>query len=84
MLTSFFSSVSCVVEIYSNPWCLVDRCILILGVILTVLLVKAQLWQLAQRTTALPFGRGAFTLATIFTLLTEVLPFFIFVHKLLH
>ncbi|OWM69945.1 hypothetical protein CDL15_Pgr025794 [Punica granatum] len=34
-------------------------------------LQQAQLWQLAQRTTALPFGRGAFTLATIFTLLTE-------------
>ena len=37
--------------------------------------VKAQLWNLAQRTTALPFGRGAFTLATIYTLLTEVLPY---------
>ncbi|XP_010253785.1 PREDICTED: anaphase-promoting complex subunit 1 [Nelumbo nucifera] len=34
---------------------------------------QAQLWQLAQRTTALPFGRGAFTLATICTLLTEAL-----------
>ncbi|KAK4776978.1 hypothetical protein SAY86_005666 [Trapa natans] len=34
-------------------------------------LQQAQLWQLAQRTTALPIGRGAFTLATIFTLLTE-------------
>ncbi|KDP44743.1 hypothetical protein JCGZ_01243 [Jatropha curcas] len=32
---------------------------------------QAQLWQLAQRTTALPLGRGAFTLATISTLLTE-------------
>ncbi|XP_048325794.2 anaphase-promoting complex subunit 1 isoform X1 [Ziziphus jujuba] len=32
---------------------------------------QAQLWQLAQRTTALPLGRGAFTLATIYTLLTE-------------
>ncbi|KAJ4825076.1 hypothetical protein Tsubulata_040463 [Turnera subulata] len=32
---------------------------------------QAQLWHLAQRTTALPFGRGAFTLATISTLLTE-------------
>ncbi|KAL3728507.1 hypothetical protein ACJRO7_033142 [Eucalyptus globulus] len=30
-----------------------------------------QLWQFAQRTTALPIGRGAFTLATIYTLLTE-------------
>lgn len=38
-----------------------------------VLFVQAQLWQLAQRTTALPLGRGAFTLATIYTLLTEVL-----------
>jgi hypothetical protein len=35
--------------------------------------IKAQLWNLAQRTTALPFGRGAFTVATIYTLLTEVL-----------
>ncbi|GLT54489.1 hypothetical protein SLA2020_276820 [Shorea laevis] len=34
-------------------------------------LQQAQLWNLAQRTTALPFGRGAFTLATISTLLTE-------------
>uniref|UniRef100_A0A2N9GLI6 Uncharacterized protein n=1 Tax=Fagus sylvatica TaxID=28930 RepID=A0A2N9GLI6_FAGSY len=34
-------------------------------------LQQAQLWNLAQRTTALPFGRGAFTLATIYTLLTE-------------
>ncbi|XP_042491370.1 anaphase-promoting complex subunit 1 isoform X2 [Macadamia integrifolia] len=33
---------------------------------------QAQLWQLAQRTTALPLGRGAFTLATTCTLLTEV------------
>ncbi|KAJ8769461.1 hypothetical protein K2173_002951 [Erythroxylum novogranatense] len=32
---------------------------------------QAQLWHLAQRTTALPVGRGAFTLATISTLLTE-------------
>uniref|UniRef100_A0A2P2JSX6 Anaphase-promoting complex subunit 1 n=4 Tax=Rhizophora mucronata TaxID=61149 RepID=A0A2P2JSX6_RHIMU len=32
---------------------------------------QAQLWHLAQRTTALPIGRGAFTLATISTLLTE-------------
>ncbi|XP_068662507.1 anaphase-promoting complex subunit 1 isoform X2 [Aristolochia californica] len=36
-------------------------------------LQQAQLWQLAQRTTALPFGRGAFTLASICTLLTEAL-----------
>ncbi|GFY82115.1 E3 ubiquitin ligase [Actinidia rufa] len=35
-------------------------------------LQQAQLWQLAQRTTALPLGRGAFTLATTSTLLTEV------------
>ncbi|XP_059457851.1 anaphase-promoting complex subunit 1 [Corylus avellana] len=34
-------------------------------------LQQAQLWNLAQRTTALPFGRGAFTVATIYTLLTE-------------
>ncbi|KAJ9683860.1 hypothetical protein PVL29_016384 [Vitis rotundifolia] len=34
---------------------------------------QAQLWQLAQRTTALPLGRGAFTLATTCTLLTEAL-----------
>ncbi|KAI3988958.1 hypothetical protein MKX01_016529 [Papaver californicum] len=34
---------------------------------------QAQLWQLAQRTTAIPFGRGAFTLATTCTLLTEAL-----------
>ncbi|KAG6735069.1 hypothetical protein I3842_01G302100 [Carya illinoinensis] len=34
-------------------------------------LQQAQLWNLAQRTTALPIGRGAFTLATIYTLLTE-------------
>ncbi|GKU92137.1 hypothetical protein SLEP1_g5905 [Rubroshorea leprosula] len=34
-------------------------------------LQQAQLWQLAQRTTALPLGRGAFTLGTIYTLLTE-------------
>ncbi|KAJ0979367.1 hypothetical protein J5N97_014841 [Dioscorea zingiberensis] len=32
-----------------------------------------QLWNLAQRTTSLPFGRGAFTLATTYTLLTETL-----------
>ncbi|GMH15411.1 hypothetical protein Nepgr_017252 [Nepenthes gracilis] len=37
-------------------------------------LQQAQLWQIAQRTTALPFGRGAFTLATTCTLLTEPLP----------
>lgn len=36
-------------------------------------LQQAQLWQLAQRTTSLPFGRGAFTLATSCTLLTEAL-----------
>ncbi|XAR71918.1 hypothetical protein NMG60_11018372 [Bertholletia excelsa] len=36
-------------------------------------LQQAQLWHLAQRTTALPLGRGAFTLATISTLLTEAL-----------
>ncbi|KAF3683810.1 hypothetical protein FXO38_00578 [Capsicum annuum] len=36
-------------------------------------LQQAQLWQLAQRTTALPFGRGAFTLSTTCTLLTEAL-----------
>ncbi|CAL5412771.1 unnamed protein product [Camellia sinensis] len=36
-------------------------------------LQQAQLWQLAQRTTALPLGRGAFTLATMHTLLTEAL-----------
>uniref|UniRef100_A0A7N0U9Q1 Anaphase-promoting complex subunit 1 n=1 Tax=Kalanchoe fedtschenkoi TaxID=63787 RepID=A0A7N0U9Q1_KALFE len=36
-------------------------------------LQQAQLWQLAQRTTALPVGRGAFTLATTHTLLTETL-----------
>eukprot|EP00268_Persea_americana_P044215 TRINITY_DN4466_c0_g1_i1.p1 TRINITY_DN4466_c0_g1~~TRINITY_DN4466_c0_g1_i1.p1 ORF type:complete len:1760 (-),score=299.95 TRINITY_DN4466_c0_g1_i1:451-5376(-) len=34
---------------------------------------QGQLWQLAQRTTALPLGRGAFTLATTCTLLTEAL-----------
>lgn len=34
-------------------------------------LQQVQLWQFAQRTTALPIGRGAFTLATIYTLLTE-------------
>ncbi|MED6170431.1 hypothetical protein PIB30_030855 [Stylosanthes scabra] len=34
-------------------------------------LQQAQLWHLAQRTTSLPLGRGAFTLATIYTLLTE-------------
>ncbi|XWS56745.1 hypothetical protein CRYUN_Cryun09bG0111900 [Craigia yunnanensis] len=34
-------------------------------------LQQARLWQLAQRTTSLPLGRGAFTLATIYTLLTE-------------
>ncbi|GFP97654.1 anaphase-promoting complex subunit 1 [Phtheirospermum japonicum] len=34
---------------------------------------QTQLWHLAQRTTALPFGRGAFTLGTICTLLTEAL-----------
>ncbi|KAK6929487.1 Anaphase-promoting complex subunit 1, middle domain [Dillenia turbinata] len=36
-------------------------------------LQQAQLWQLAQRTTALPLGRGAFTLATTCTLLTEAI-----------
>ncbi|KAK9683476.1 hypothetical protein RND81_10G143700 [Saponaria officinalis] len=36
-------------------------------------LQQVQLWQFAQRTTALPFGRGAFTLATSCTLLTEAL-----------
>ncbi|KAL8144559.1 hypothetical protein V2J09_017591 [Rumex salicifolius] len=36
-------------------------------------LQQAHLWQLAQRTTALPFGRGAFTLATTCTLLTEAI-----------
>ncbi|KAK9061061.1 hypothetical protein SSX86_018241 [Deinandra increscens subsp. villosa] len=35
---------------------------------------QAQLWQLAQRTTTLPVGRGAFTLSTTCTLLTEALP----------
>ncbi|KAH1073358.1 hypothetical protein J1N35_025686 [Gossypium stocksii] len=44
-------------------------------------LQQAQLWQLAQRTTALPLGHGAFTLATIYTLLTVhqtlILPFVI-------
>ncbi|GJR84537.1 anaphase-promoting complex subunit 1 isoform X1 [Tanacetum coccineum] len=37
-------------------------------------LQQAQLWQLAQRTTALPIGRGAFTLSTTCTMLTEALP----------
>ncbi|XP_073016150.1 anaphase-promoting complex subunit 1 isoform X1 [Primulina eburnea] len=36
-------------------------------------LQQTQLWHLAQRTTALPFGRGAFTLGTICTILTEAL-----------
>ncbi|CAA6654742.1 unnamed protein product [Spirodela intermedia] len=36
-------------------------------------LQQHQLWNLAQRTSALPFGRGAFTLATTHTLLTEAL-----------
>uniref|UniRef100_A0A0D9WFG5 Anaphase-promoting complex subunit 1 n=1 Tax=Leersia perrieri TaxID=77586 RepID=A0A0D9WFG5_9ORYZ len=36
---------------------------------------QQQLWSFAQRTTALPFGRGAFTLATTYTLLTEALVF---------
>ncbi|PIA32336.1 hypothetical protein AQUCO_04500142v1 [Aquilegia coerulea] len=36
-------------------------------------LQQAQLWQLAQRTTTLPLGRGAFTLATTSTLLTEAI-----------
>ncbi|KAK3042105.1 hypothetical protein RJ639_001807 [Escallonia herrerae] len=36
-------------------------------------LQQAQLWQLAQRTTSLPVGRGAFTLATTSTLLTEAI-----------
>ncbi|KAB2011077.1 hypothetical protein ES319_D10G290500v1 [Gossypium barbadense] len=35
-------------------------------------LQQAQLWQLAQRPTARPLGRGAFTLATIYTLFSEV------------
>ncbi|KAG5528490.1 hypothetical protein RHGRI_029248 [Rhododendron griersonianum] len=34
---------------------------------------EAQLWQLAQRTTALPLGHGAFTIATTNTLLIEAL-----------
>ncbi|KAK1284173.1 Anaphase-promoting complex subunit 1 [Acorus calamus] len=34
-------------------------------------LQQLQLWHLAQRTTALPLGRGAFTLATTYTLFTE-------------
>lgn len=34
-------------------------------------LQQTQLWNFAQRTTSLPLGRGAFTLATIHTLLTE-------------
>ncbi|XP_047093985.1 anaphase-promoting complex subunit 1 isoform X1 [Lolium rigidum] len=38
-------------------------------------LQQQQLWNFAQRTTALPFGRGAFTLATTYTLLTEALVF---------
>lgn len=42
------------------------------------LFMKTQLWHLAQRTTSLPLGRGAFTLATIHTLLTEVLFIFNF------
>uniref|UniRef100_A0A1D1Y4T9 Anaphase-promoting complex subunit 1 n=2 Tax=Anthurium amnicola TaxID=1678845 RepID=A0A1D1Y4T9_9ARAE len=36
-------------------------------------LQQHQLWNVAQRTSALPFGRGAFTLATTYTLLTEAL-----------
>ncbi|KAM6598818.1 anaphase-promoting complex subunit 1 [Cannabis sativa] len=35
-------------------------------------LQQARLWHVAQRTTSLPLGRGAFTLGTIYTLLTEV------------
>lgn len=31
------------------------------------------LWRIAQRTAVLPLGRGAFTLSTIHTLLTEVI-----------
>ncbi|CAN6469882.1 unnamed protein product [Victoria cruziana] len=34
---------------------------------------QAHLWQLAHRTTALPLGRGAFTLATTCTFMTEAL-----------
>lgn len=33
--------------------------------------VQDQLWRIAQRTAVLPLGRGAFTLSTIHTLLTE-------------
>ncbi|KAG5528496.1 hypothetical protein RHGRI_029251 [Rhododendron griersonianum] len=36
-------------------------------------LQQAQLWQLAQRTTTLPLGHGAFTIATTSTLFTEAL-----------
>ncbi|CAL9156743.1 unnamed protein product [Musa hybrid cultivar] len=36
-------------------------------------LQQHQLWNLAQRTTALPFGRGAFTLASTYAVLTEAL-----------
>ncbi|RRT35944.1 hypothetical protein BHE74_00051043, partial [Ensete ventricosum] len=36
-------------------------------------LLQHQLWNLAQRTTALPFGRGAFTLASTYAVLTEAL-----------
>ncbi|CAN6805344.1 unnamed protein product [Brassica oleracea] len=36
-----------------------------------------QLWRIAQRTAVLPLGRGAFTLSTIHTLLTEAIFFFL-------
>ncbi|KAL2629518.1 hypothetical protein R1flu_014204 [Riccia fluitans] len=39
----------------------------------TIAQQQAQLWQIAQRTTALPFGRGAYTLATSYPLLAETL-----------
>lgn len=44
--------------------------------LILILFIQTQLWHLAQRTTTLPFGRGAFTLGTICTLLTEVLLLF--------
>jgi len=64
--------ISAVFYYYFVPVLLMVQILILLCLLLSLLLVKAQLWHLAQRTTALPLGRGAFTLATISTLLTEV------------
>jgi hypothetical protein len=85
LCTSFFSLLHCFIFLkisrekhrnihFQGIACVLFWILLVMIVLAAnfVLVFQQQLWNFAQRTTALPFGRGAFTLATTYTLLTEV------------